>query len=66
MKIKEKLHINRVIRILDIAVKKLEKLTEDARENDTFPKTTQKAFVESMTVLNNTKVRVAARDASVV
>lgn len=66
MKIKEKLHINRVIRILDTAVKKLEKLTEDARENDTFPRTTQKAFVESMTVLNNMKVRVAARDASVI
>ena len=66
MKTKDKLHVNRVFLALDTAVKKLEKLTEQARENSTFPKTTQKAFVETMTALNNAKVRVAAGDAGAI
>lgn len=66
MKVKEKLHLNRVVRVLSDAVKKLEVLTEQARENDTYPRTTQKAFIETMTALNNTKIRVAAKDAGAI
>ncbi len=66
MRVKDKLHVNQVFRVLDTAVKKLEKLSEQARERDMFPKTTQKAFVETMTALNNAKVRVAARDSGAI
>lgn len=63
---KEQRHVNKVLRVLRTAAKELEVLAETASSDQTFPRTTLKAFVEVSEALSKAQIRVAAKDASVV
>lgn len=66
MTTKEKRHTNRVLRVFKTALKRLETLTHDGIENDTYPRTTQKAFAETFAVFTNTQARIVTGNADVV
>lgn len=59
-------HTNRVVRLLDDAVKKMQSLSEAANSSQTFPNTTQRALIELMNVRSNTQIRIVARDAKAI
>lgn len=66
MTVKEKAHTNRVLRVLIKAQSALEKLSEAASEEQLFPRTTQKAYIETSKVLLNTRMRIFARHADAI
>lgn len=47
-------HTNRIVRVLDQAVKQMQVLAEQANLASTFLNTTQKALIELMNVRSNT------------
>lgn len=54
-------HTNRLIRILDAAIKKVEPLTDGL-----FPNTTQKALVGLLNLRSHTQIRIVSRDAGAI
>jgi hypothetical protein len=66
MTIKQRRHTNRVLRVLIKAAAALEKLAIEAKETDTYPITTQKAFAETLNVFVRTKARVITGNAEIV
>ncbi len=66
MTTKERRHTNRILRVFKIALKQLEALTQEGIENDTYPKTTQKAFAETFAVFANAQARIVTGNANVV
>ena len=59
-------HTNRIVRVLDQAVKQMQVLAEQANLASTFLNTTQKALIELMNVRSNTQIRIVARDAKAI
>lgn len=63
---KESRHAKRIFRVLNDAKRKLLELSNHASANDTYPKTTLKAYIEVTEALQRAELRIVAHDASVV
>lgn len=59
-------HTKRVLRALREAKQKLFDLAKAASEENVFPNTTLKAYVEVSEAMNRAEIRIAARDAKAV
>lgn len=63
---KERKHTNKVLSVLKRAVRELDRLSEQAITNRTYPITTQKALLELNEVVSKARIRILAGSASVV
>jgi hypothetical protein len=63
---KQQRHVNRVRKLLTKASARLAELNEYADTNDTFPKSTCKAYIEMMTLLYKFNIRVEAQSAEAI
>lgn len=60
------LHARKLVRVLRHTANELQRLSSRARRLDVWPNTSEKAYVESLKILHNAEIRIAAKDANAV